>query len=107
MPQEVTYIECICKDPNHTVRFSVENYPDEPTMIVINTHLNAYLKFHHRLISGVKYILGLSADKDRPHFDTTILNEDEINRLFVLLHQARSSILKQKEQEKLHVNTVK
>lgn len=83
--REHTYIECSCDSPEHVVRFSVTNHEGEGPLLEIDVQLNHYLSFWNRLKAAALYVLGKKGEFS--HFDNVMLNPDQANRLYILIHQ--------------------
>jgi hypothetical protein len=94
--EEIEYIECDCLNPDHAVRFSILRDEMFPPEILINLHLNHYLPFHQRIFAAIKFVFGI---KEATHYDVVELSKDQINRLYILTHQARVSIQKWEDKQ--------
>lgn len=72
------YFECRCDSIEHTLRFVVDNDPDDPC-IYVEVNLNDWRGFWKRLWVGIKYIFGYKCKYG--HWDITELKNEDIIKL--------------------------
>lgn len=85
MNLEISYFECQCQDPEHTLRFCYD--PSDGELWMEAYVSSNYLGFFRRLWRGIKYVFG--ANSKYGHFDTTMFRPEDIIRLQELLEKVK------------------
>ena len=80
-------------NPEHTFTFLVT--PNNRTMLEVFLH--NHHSFLKRVMVAFKYVMGYRSQWG--HWDLIELSEDDIQRLWVLLHRRRAEILNEKRKE--------
>lgn len=91
--EEVQTFYCDCNSPEHSFRFIVNpatNWDKKPKLH-LEVYLNQYRSFFKRMFVGIKYIFGYRSKYG--HWDVTTLSEDDVQRLFVFIHQHRVKLI--------------
>lgn len=85
------YFECSCSSKEHMFCVtSEESDGDWPPELFFHFQLNYVGNFLERLKTAAKYLFGYKCKYG--HWDVVNLNEDNTNRLMVLLHQHRARL---------------
>ncbi len=91
--ENIEYFECECCNPEHTIRFHVDN---EDNIIYMTTHLS-HQPFFKRVLTALKYIF--KCDNKWGTFEETIINQQQASRMVSVLQQItkheNNSILKE------------
>lgn len=77
-------------NPEHTFSFVVT--PNNRTLLEVFLH--NHHSFFKRVVVALKYVLGYKSQWG--HWDLLELSEDDVQRLWVLLHRRRAEILNAK-----------
>ena len=86
MNLEISYFECQCCDPEHTLRFCYDPSDGE---LWLGAYVSSnYLGFFRRLWRGIKYVFG--GYSKYGHFDTMLFRPEDIPRLQALLGKAQA-----------------
>jgi hypothetical protein len=72
------YFECRCGSSEHTLRFTLDKDPEDPS-IYADVYLNQYRTWWKRFWVGVKYIFGYRCKYG--HWDNWILVRSDAQRL--------------------------
>lgn len=88
---------CDVNSPEHVFRFVVSPsaYEQEKTELYLEVFLHQYRSFFQRLLVSIKYLFGYKSKYG--HWDVTTLSEDDVQRLFVFIHQHRAMLLNEKK----------
>lgn len=80
------YLECTCSSTEHVIKIVSEVDAEHPKLssITIEVQLSKYAPWHQRVWKAVKYVFGYECKYG--HWDVTILNVEEVNKLHMLLH---------------------
>lgn len=89
MNNEVKFLECVCKDNSHLVVIKCETWDNNSPEIHIGYQLNSYLPWYKRIVHAVRYVFGKRNDESA--WDTTILTEDGIQELEIVLKEYKKS----------------
>lgn len=79
------YFDCQCGDFNHVIRFLVDDHDGD---VWVEVNLNSWNPWHKRLWDAVLYVFGVSSRGS--HYDTTMLEPRDIQRLRELLDRCES-----------------
>lgn len=87
---------CDLNSPEHVFRFVVSEceFDNQDIELYLEVYLNQYRSFFQRLMVAIKYLFGYKSKYG--HWDVTTLSEDDVQRLFVFIHQHRTKLLKLK-----------
>jgi hypothetical protein len=87
------YFECSCSSKEHTFCVTSEDSSDSwPPEMFFHIQLTQPNSFIAKMKVAVKYLLGYQCKYG--HWDVVNLQEDDITRLIVLLHQHRAKLSK-------------
>lgn len=89
---------CDLNSPEHVFRFVVSEseFGKEDSQLYLEVFLHQYLSFFQRLVVAVKYLFGYKSKYG--HWDVTTLSKDDVQRLFVFIHQHHAKLLNEKKQ---------
>jgi len=92
MKKQLESFYCDCESPEHSFRFFVSSIDsDTKPKLHLEVYLNQYRSFFKRMFVGIKYIFGYRSQYG--HWDITTLSEDDVQRLFVFIHQHRVKLI--------------
>jgi hypothetical protein len=86
------FLTCQCHDPAHVIQIDSEDGE-----IMLHLQMNSHYNFFDRFKTAIKYLF--NRDNHSWPWDCTILDEDQVNQLFILCQQARAA------RSKLHVQS--
>ncbi len=84
--EKTQFFECCCFSSEHILIFS---YCVEDNEVYTTVFLN-HDSFFKRIINAIKYVFGYKCRYG--HFDTFILNKDDLNNLINLLQRYKDNI---------------
>jgi hypothetical protein len=90
------YFECECGHNEHTYSLTSTDDGDE-SELYFNFQLSPRNNFFNRVLASVKYIFGYQCKYG--HWDTIQITEDDLDRLFVLLHQHKVKVKNNRKKE--------
>lgn len=90
MKKEIQTFYCDCNSPEHSFRFVASQSDLKKPELYLEVFLNQYRSFFQRLVVAVKYLFGYKSKYG--HWDVTTLSEDDVERLFVFIHQHRARL---------------
>ncbi len=102
MANTIEYFECTCSTPEHTLRFSIDDYDDGPELYTA-VFLFQPIGIFHRLWVAFKYVFGLRCNSG--HFDCTILTVHDAQRLIDLLQGYKRLYYKRSRKNEHYDNT--
>lgn len=87
---KTNYIECVCQDASHVLRLSLLDllFSDNQEYY-LEVHLNGYFPWYKRIWLALSYVLGV---QKTGAFDCTILNQDQADKLAILLSPELQSL---------------
>lgn len=80
---ETHYVDCQCTHFNHTIRFMLDPSDGE---LWLEVHMNYCDPWYKRAWNAVRYVF--KRTKSYGHFDTTILREEDYDRLRDMLNRS-------------------
>jgi predicted RNA-binding protein with PIN domain len=81
------HVTCSCSSCEHTIRYTCD--PEEAE-VYIEVYLNQYRNSLKRIIVAIKYIFGYKSRYG--HWDTTLMDKEEIEALRNFLNQSLEDI---------------
>ena len=93
---ETKYFECACFSPEHTIRFVIDDDPED-SCLYLEVQLIQYRNIFKRVWVAVKYIFGFRSRCG--HWDCWLLDERDTQGLINLLQQ-HQELMKNKQQPK-------
>lgn len=94
------YMECRCMSTEHLFKFYIDI---EDASVCLEVHLANWLPWYKRIWRGIKYVFGYKSKFG--DFDTTIMKDEDINKLIDLLAYFKTlQKNKQIEEEKEEVD---
>lgn len=89
MEHKTEFFQCACKSHEHMLVVETEWTPDIPG-ISLSVQLSQFQPFWKRVILALKYVLNMHPTCNG-HWDTCLLNDQDVARLQTLLAQYRGS----------------
>jgi len=90
------YVECVCNDPDHLIKFSYDEFDGN---LEIQGRLNHYVSFYKRIVNAVKYVLKF---ENNCVYDVTLVDcvdydkiRDMLNKSEVILTSASRDYMKE------------
>jgi hypothetical protein len=80
------YIQCECRDANHTIAFVIDS-DEAPTLFYVETQLNPYHTVWKRIWLAIKYVFGYNSEYG--HWDTAMIAPKDVDRIEALLTEYR------------------
>lgn len=80
---ESHYVECMCTDLGHTVRFSFDPSDGE---LWLDVHLHRWQPWYKRIVMAFRYVFGFAPSHG--HYDTTIIDLGDATRIRDLMDRA-------------------
>lgn len=80
------FVVCSCKSSEHTLRFI---YDSEIKELYCEVQLNQYRSLLKKLLIAIKYVLGYKCKYG--HWDCTLIDKDEMEKLYFFLKNRRKS----------------
>ena len=86
------YLECDCSSIEHTVKITAEVDLEFPkhSNVTVQIQLSQYHPWYARIWNAVKYVFGYECKYG--HWDVTMLNIEEVNKLHMLLHNFNKDV---------------
>jgi len=82
------YIECACHLFDHTIRFTIDDWEDDPnTNLIVETRMSHFLPWYRRIALAFKYVLGLDTTCQ---YSETIIPPETFPKLRALLDEAEA-----------------
>tara|TARA_Y100000310_G_C20367214_1_gene661783 strand:+ start:376 stop:708 length:333 start_codon:yes stop_codon:yes gene_type:complete len=76
------YIDCLCGQSSHAIRFTLESFDDEDDDLsfILHMQVNDYLPFFRRFWIGFKYIFKIRTESN-DYWDTTLLGKEAAEKI--------------------------
>ena len=112
MKSKITYLECKCSCPDHTIKFCLDHgVKDWPPELFVYTQLRSCDSFFKRCWYAVKYIF--KKEMTYSHWDETLIKGEDVDKISNILTEYKimteyfTKIEEVKEEVKEEVEEVK
>lgn len=95
--KEKIYFECECLNPEHSFKFTIN--PEELDGLFLEVQMNPNRSLFQRVMAAIKFIFNKPFNPVYWHWDAIQLSDEDVERLYIMLHQYKVAKLKKKDNQ--------